>query len=101
MICKEGGKESLEVTNASEVSNENKKSKKCSQKGIVKVSQYTFVCEKEKNKNAKGDENRRGWFEKSLKDIGRSRRRNIESTLGPVALLGRKTSERRWTFGKG
>ena len=59
VICKEGGKESLEVTNASEVSNENKKSKKCSQKGIVKVSQYTFVCEKKKNKNAKGDENRR------------------------------------------
>ena len=59
MICKEGGKESLEVTNASEVSNENKKSKKCSQKGIVKVSQYTFVCEKKKNKNTKGNENRR------------------------------------------
>ena len=59
VICKEGGKESLEVTNASEVSNENKKSKKCSQKGIVKVSQYTFVCEKKKNKNTKGNENRR------------------------------------------
>ena len=42
------------------------------QKGIVKVSQYTFVCEKKKNKNAKGDENRRDGLKNTLKDIGRS-----------------------------
>ena len=35
------------------------KEQKMFPEGIVKVSQLIFVCEKKKNKNAKGDENRR------------------------------------------